>query len=253
MRLVKITFAMRKIKEVGINCNLNQRRLFVSLLFILLPYQFTFSDNLLDPQGVEVADTSTILTYKAIYRYRYEREHYPFALKTNLYTLVGMTPEFNYKAITPNLAIEWLFDKDWSVVGTATFAYWNCGKRQEFWGVSGYGLEPRYWPWHSEYVDLYVGAFGLSGDYDIRQKESDGVVHPYTGKYWQAGLSLGFYFYLSDRWGAELGLRGGYLHTHPKVYDWEEPYTIKYFNHRTEDPRWGIMDVSVNVCYRFGK
>lgn len=182
------------------------------------------------------------------------------AIKTNIIPWAGITPEFERKTFMPNLAVEYFFAQQWSIEGAATYAYWNYDNDKQFWGVSGYSIEPRYWPLSSDglYKWLYVGAFGILGDFDIQSSDiSDPNYIPaysvasYTGTYWQAGLSVGCYIPLTRNLGVEIGIRGGYENASAKVY---EPDTDGNF-WREDDPktRFGVMGANVSVSWRFGK
>lgn len=186
-------------------------------------------------------------------RHRKGEFHPLIGVKTNLFSWAGMTPEFEHKTFMPNLAIEFFFLPKWSVQATGTYAYWDYGKEGEFWGLSGYGVEPRFWPiGNSKPQKFYIGAFGLSGDYDIRQlsKEVAGTDN-YTGRYWQGGLSAGYYLPISDHFGLEFGLRGGYQSSKSKVYEKRDPDNI--YQYSLNETRWGIMEVNVSLSFRFGK
>lgn len=181
-------------------------------------------------------------------------EFFPvIGVKTNLFSWAGLTPEFEHKTFMPNLAIEFFFLPKWSIQANGTYAYWDYGKEGEFWGLSGYGVEPRFWPiGNGKPHKFYIGAFGLSGDYDIRQlsKTVSGTDN-YTGRYWQGGLSAGYYLPISDHFGLEFGLRGGYQSSKSKVYEKRDPDNI--YQYSLNETRWGIMEVNVGVSFRFGK
>lgn len=183
-------------------------------------------------------------------------EFFPLiGVKTNLFSWAGVTPEFEHKTLMPNLAIEFFFMPKWSVLASGTYAYWDYGKRDEFWGMSGYGVEPRFWPLGGgKHEKLYVGAFGLSGDYDVREWGKDATTTAtdnFTGKYWQAGLSAGYYLPVTANFGFEFGLRGGYQKSKSKVYEISVPDNI--YQYSLNESRWGIMEVNVSLSFRFGK
>lgn len=177
-------------------------------------------------------------------------------VKTNIVSWAGVTPEFEYKTFMPNLAAEVFFLDSWSTQASGTYAYWDYDGGKQFWGVSGYSIEPRFWPFSGDglYRWLYIGMFGQFGDFDVRSIEGEsskgGATTNYTGTYWQGGLSLGCYIPLLRHFGLEIGARGGYQSANTKVYDIEPPYN--YFNHKETVNRFGLMELNVSLSYRFG-
>lgn len=178
-----------------------------------------------------------------------------FSIKTNLYILSGMTPGFDHTSFTPNLAAEFFFARRWSVAASAAYADWFYDSGQSYWGISAYSLEPRFWI-HSGgiYSRFYVGVYGQSGDFDNRSTDggrlSSGTANC-TGTYLEGGLSAGYYFRLSDRWGVELGLRGGFRTSDVNTYDVELPY--HYFNRNFRKNHFGLTGVNISIGYRFGR
>lgn len=177
-------------------------------------------------------------------------------IKTNAMSWAGVTSEFEYKTFMPNLTAEVFFLDRWSAQASGTYSYWDYDGGKQFWGVSGYSVEPRFWPFSGDglYRWLYVGLFGQFGDFDVRSIEGDGnkggATTNYTGTYWQGGLSLGCYIPLLRHFGLEIGARGGYQSANAKVYDIEPPYN--YFNHKETFNRMGLMELNVSLSYRFG-
>lgn len=176
-------------------------------------------------------------------------------IKTNAILWAGITPEFEYKTFMPNLTAEVFFLDRWSAQASGAYAYWDYDGGKQFWGVSGYSIEPRFWPFSGDglYRWLYVGLYGQFGDFDVRaiEGESKGAATTnYTGTYWQGGLSIGCYIPLLRHFGLEIGARGGYQSANAKVYDIEPPYN--YFNHKETFNRMGLMELNVSLSYRFG-
>lgn len=175
------------------------------------------------------------------------------ALKTNLLTWAGLTPEGKLAAFRPNLAAEVFFARCWSVEASAAYSHWKGGKGNQFWGLSGYSLEPRFWlNGDGTYRWLYLGAYGQLGDFDHRPYPADdrkieGVST--TGSYWSSGLSLGIYLPLTRHLGLEAGLRGGYRHADCKAYDYEPAHD--YYHHDFTSNRWGITGFNFSVTYRW--
>lgn len=181
------------------------------------------------------------------------------SIKTNLVSLVGITPKFKHKTFMPNIQAEYFFADRWSIEGTATYAYWNYDNDKQFWGVSGYGAEPRFWLLSKDgnYKWVYIGAFGIAGDFDIQTTDlkdenlsSEGIAN-YTGTYWQAGLSVGCYIPLTRHLGLELGVKGGYMDADRKVYVVESDRNI--WEKNAPKSEFGLMGVNVSLSWRFGK
>lgn len=176
------------------------------------------------------------------------------AVKTNLYSWAGMTPDFEYTAFTPNLSAEVFFLRRWSAVATAAYANWDYDGDKQHWGVSGYSLEPRFWlNGDGRYRWFYVGVYGQLGDFDNHSTDSkriaDGTANC-TGTYWEGGLSVGCYLLLNAHWGVEVGLRGGYRSSDVNAYDIET--TDYYFNRNFKENHFGVTGVNISISYRFG-
>lgn len=176
------------------------------------------------------------------------------AVKTNLYSWAGMTPDFEYTAFTPNLSAEVFFLHRWSAVVTAAYANWDYDGNKQHWGVSGYSLEPRFWlKGDGRYRWCYIGVYGKLGDFDNHSTDSkritDGTSNC-TGTYWEGGLSVGCYLLLNAHWGVEVGLRGGYRSSDVNAYDIEA--TDYYFNRNFKEDHFGVTGVNVSISYRFG-
>ncbi|KAA6337916.1 hypothetical protein EZS27_014044 [termite gut metagenome] len=176
----------------------------------------------------------------------------PIVFKTNLMSWVGITPDISYRTFMPNVAAEVYLNDLWSVVGSITYAYWNYDKNKQFWGVSGYSVESRYWLRGGNNKDrgVYTGVYVQGGDYDYcldvkGTKRTDN----YTGIYAQAGLSIGYHLQIDPVWGIELGLRGGYQYSQTKIYDIQSPkYLLK---EKLTENKIKIDGLNLNVTYRF--
>jgi len=98
-----------------------------------------------------------------------------FALKTNLLQWVGVQPDFTYTTPVANVALEYYINSCLSVELGAMYSYWRFNSNQEFQGISGYRLEPRYrfaLPVWGERFGVYLGAYARFGDYDLRTLRS---------------------------------------------------------------------------------
>lgn len=178
-----------------------------------------------------------------------EEFHPLLAVKTNLLYWATVMPDFKSYTYVPNLEIEWFFKDRWSLSGTGNFAKWSYGNGK-FFGISSWSIEPRWWfKGDGRFRWFYLGAYGQVGDYDVQNDRVS--LDGNTGKLWGAGLSLGVAIPFSNRFGLELGLRGGYRHAKVNGYVHEAP---DYFREFTEkDNHWGVTGIKASLYYRFGK
>lgn len=179
-----------------------------------------------------------------------KREFRPLlAVKTNLLYWATVMPDFKSYTFVPNLEIEYFFKERWSLSGTVDWAKWGYGGG-DFFGISSYSLEPRWWfKGDGRFRRFYLGAYGQVGDYDAQNARvaNDGN----TGRLWGAGLSLGVAIPFSDRFGLEVGIRGGYRRSNVRTYSHEAPdYFLDY---ETKDNHWGVTGIKASLYFRFGK
>lgn len=175
------------------------------------------------------------------------------AVKTNVYTWAGMTPDFKHTTFTPNLSAEFFFARRWSAMASAAYADWDYDGGKCHWGISAYSVEPRFWVNGDDcYRWCYVGVYGQLGDFDNRSTDggrmSDGTANC-TGTYWEGGLSVGCYFLLDAHWGVEAGLRGGCRSSDVSAYDVENAY--HYFDRNFRKNHFGVTGVNISISYRF--
>mgnify|MGYP002548193901 CR=1 FL=1 len=179
-----------------------------------------------------------------------KREFRPLlAVKTNLLYWAGVMPDFRHYTFVPNLEIEYFFKERWSLSATGNYMKRSYGSG-DFFGISSWSVEPRWWfKGDGRFRWFYLGAYGQVGDYDAQNSRTalDGT----TGKLWGAGLSVGAAIPFADRWGLEVGIRGGYRHAGTKEYIHEAP---DYFLERKgTDNHWGVTGIKASLYYRFGK
>ena len=100
--------------------------------------------------------------FAPVYLYAGEKKgnapHYGIsvAVKTNLYSLTGFTPDFEYATVMPNLEAELFFSDRWSISVSGLYSHFEgCYGTGRFWGVSAYTLQPRFW--------FYGNAHSLNG------------------------------------------------------------------------------------------
>lgn len=171
------------------------------------------------------------------------------AVKTNLLYWATVMPDFKSYTFVPNLEIEYFFKERWSLAATGNYMKRGYGNG-DFYGISSWSVEPRWWfKGDGRFRWFYLGAYGQVGDYDAQNSRvaNDGN----TGTLWGAGLSLGAAIPFSDRFGLEVGIRGGYRRSNVRVYSHEAPdYFLDY---ETKDNHWGVTGIKASLYFRFGK
>jgi hypothetical protein len=173
-----------------------------------------------------------------------------WVIKTNLVADAGITPEVKYRTPMPNLEIEYLFNRRFSAAVSGLYEGWGYAEGYARWRVTAYTLEGRYrlLPDH-HYGGLFVGVYGRVGDYN-RLNTFDEGDNNHTGKYWGAGLSLGYTLPFSRHWILEGGASGGYRHIGDKFYSHLRPDT-NYFDFKSSDKHIGLTDLFLRFGYRF--
>jgi hypothetical protein len=161
----------------------------------------------------------------------------------------------------------------WSVEGGITYSYWHYDSRQEFQGLTGYRLEPRYrLAFPNDRFGAYLGLYGRYGDYDSMTMDNSqmtndnsntnaqpspspseraGVRLNYTGRYWDAGLSAGFTVRLVGGLGLEVGARAGYVRTNAIRYIRKDDRNL--FDGRQPYSKVRVTDMNVSLTWRIGK
>jgi len=194
---------------------------------------------------------------------RDDGDYYPLiALKSNALFWAGYTPfiyddffgmepassEFGY--MLPNLEGEYYFNGRFSIAGDGAYMVNKYGN-DYWWKVSSYSLEPRIWVGQKGlYKGLYIGLFGIVGDYDMK-REKDVNNYGYTGNQYGGGLSLGYLQPIYKGLAFEIGIRGGYH------YIDRESYIVNsgVYHLQSSDSMDGfrILGARVSLVYRFRK
>ncbi|MDE7401788.1 MAG: DUF3575 domain-containing protein [Muribaculaceae bacterium] len=144
------------------------------------------------PQPADTADTDTTAA-----------KHIPLhrlALKTNL---------LYDAALLPNLELEYLINRNWSVALEGDIAWWGKYSRNRSYRLVVISPEVKYWikpraAWHGFYVGLFAGG----GYYDFLKGK-----HGYYGDGGMAGVSAGFMWPVTRSLSLEAGLGAGYLYS----------------------------------------
>jgi len=188
------------------------------------------------------------------------RDKAVFTFKTNALLWAGMQSNFAYTTPTANVALEYYINKNWSVELGALYSYWNYNSNQEFQGISGYRLEPRFHyslPKKCAWTEIYLGLYGQTGDYDQRSADKKQLsvdsahanVTNYTGKYWSAGVSAGTTINLIGGWGLEIGVRAGYVKTKAAHYTRENGEN--WFDEYKPYSKFKVTDLNMSLIYKF--
>lgn len=147
-------------------------------------------------------------------------------IKTDLVQWAGVTSDFDgLHAVTPNLSLEFMFARRWSVEVGGSYSNWDAFSGSKgLWAVSQAWVEPRvYFGKADGFRGVYAGVYGLFGSYDIQSGE---IGH--TGTHVNLGLSLGYVQTLSRSWFLEFGVRGGYRMGKGALYDIQDGH--HYYN-----------------------
>jgi hypothetical protein len=117
--------------------------------------------------------------------------------------------------LMPNLEIELLLSKQWSLSLEGQCAWWSWPDKNYTYQIAYGGPELRYWlkPKVS-FSGHYIGIFYNGGLYDLHNEDNG-----YRGEcYLSTGLSYGYVQKLGRRFSLEFGLGAGYMTTKYKKY-----------------------------------
>lgn len=157
------------------------------------------------------------------------------AVKTNLLYDV---------ALLPNLEVEWLINKHWSVALEGGVSCWRHVLKDKDYYLAMISPEVKRWirpraPWHG----FYVGAFAVGGLYDFCE-----LTHGYRGEGVAAGLSVGYMWPLSRCLSLEAAIGGGYLYSRYKEYEVLDGHHVYQ---RTKDLNYfGPLKVKLSLVWR---
>jgi hypothetical protein len=176
-------------------------------------------------------------------------------VKSNLLALAGVSPEPAYRTPMPNLELEYLFNRRWSVAFAALYEKFSHARGYDVWHVTAYTLEGRYRLLPDRcYGGLYLGAYLRLGDYNFRkpypQGTESGPRYNQTGYYQEGGLTLGYTLPLARHWVIEAGAAAGYRHTGAKHYT-HETAEENWYNYRNPGSGIRLTDLFIRLGYRF--
>ena len=199
--------------------------------------------------------------FAPVYLYAGEKKgnapHYGIsvAVKTNLYSLTGFTPDFEYATVMPNLEAELFFSDRWSISVSGLYSHFEgCYGTGRFWGVSAYTLQPRFWFYGDGlFQGPFAGVYGRIGDFDFRRRYNGDLKRSTdnkTGHYWETGISAGWSFAFCQNWLLELSASCGYLHATVMPYE-PNPAGEFYQTARYGKSRFDLTGISISLGYRF--
>lgn len=189
------------------------------------------SETIITDQVTEVADSTDFIGGKT-------RGDSPFALKTNL---------LGYAVLMPNLEIEWMFTKRWSVALEGQGAWYSKGTPHKVYRLATLTPEFRFWAiersrWHG----MYVGIFGGAGLYDLSNGKKG-----HEGEGWMAGVSAGYVWPISRHLSLDAGIGAGYLRARDKVY---APLDGHYLYQLTKNINYfGPLRLKLSLVWRIPK
>ncbi len=160
----------------------------------------------------------------------------PIALKTNL---------LYYGILMPNLELEWLINRNWSVALEGNVAWWGRYSKNKSYRLAVIDAEVRRWikprsPWHG----MYVGVIAGGGWYDLLKK-SPGK----RGEGLMTGLSFGYMWPLGRHLSLDAEIGAGYVYTRYKEYD---PVDGHHLYLRTRQLNYfGPIKLKFSIVWRF--
>lgn len=163
--------------------------------------------------------------------------HPRFGVKTNLLYWVGTTL---------NLEAEFYWGDRYSIGVEGLYTDWSLNLVKKHYAVSSIGPEFRYWVnGDGRFNGFYAGVYGHVGQFDAKFKWTG-----YTGDFYGGGLALGYVVPLGGHWGADLGIRLGYIYGDYDTYYYEKPY----YMYKGSDKKgyFGPTGARISVVYRFG-
>lgn len=141
------------------------------------------------------------------------------ALKTNLLYLA---------ATTPNLGVEWKFDRHYTASLTAAYNPFRFGQyldvqgntvnpKLHHWLATG---EVKYW-FCNPFLGWNVGVNVFGGEYNVGGMKFMSILEGKRYKGWGAGagLTVGYQFPVSVRWSLDFSFGLGYIYTRYGKYD----------------------------------
>ncbi|MDE6683341.1 MAG: DUF3575 domain-containing protein, partial [Muribaculaceae bacterium] len=163
-----------------------------------------------------------------------------FALKTNM---------LGYAVLMPNLEIEWMFTRRWSLALEGQGAWWAKNSTHKVYRLATLIPEVRFWPiersrWHG----MYVGLFGGPGTYDLDRGNGK---KGHEGEGGMVGASVGYMWPISKHLSLEAGVGVGYLRVRDKEY---APLDGHFLYQQTKNINYfGPLRLKLSLVWRIPK
>ena len=160
-----------------------------------------------------------------------------WALKTNL-LLWGI--------LTPNLEVEYLISRKWSINIDGQFAWWSNSSKHDYYQIAAISPELRFWLCSkTPFSGHYIGFFSGTGLYDLEM----GKTGYQSDNYLSVGLSYGYMKPLSRRLSLEFGIGAGYVSTQYRKY---LPANGHYVYQTTNRRNYtGPVKVKIGLVWKF--
>ncbi len=167
------------------------------------------------------------------------------SVTTDTQVLALKTNALYYGILMPNLELEWLINKNWSVAVEGNLAWWGSYKHDKSYRICVIDGEVRRWikprePWHG----MYVGVIAGGGWYDFLKKTPG-----YHGWGIMSGLSVGYMWPVAKHLSLEAEIGAGYVRSRYKEY---HPFEGHHIYQRTKDLNYfGPIKVKFSLVWRF--
>ncbi len=185
----------------------------------------------LNNNGTRLKDGGASLVASEIYE-----PFHRLALKTNM---------LYYAILMPNLELEWLINKNWSVAVEGNIAWWGRYSKMRSYRMAVIDVEGRRWikprkPWHG----MYVGVIAGGGWYDLQKgrpgKYGDGLM---------AGVSFGYMWPIGRNLSLEAEIGAGYIYSRYKEYEYHDGHHVYM---RTKALNYfGPIKLKFSIAWRF--
>ncbi len=165
-----------------------------------------------------------------------QQPYQKFALKTNI---------LYDAALMPNLEIEFMFNRRWSLLLEGNVAWWKNDPKHKYYQILMFSPEVRRWFFTKDYWHgMYVGLFAGGGKYDLENGYTG-----YKGEGGMVGVSLGYMWPITRYLSLEAGLGAGYMFSRYEEYI---PHDGHYLYQRTKDLNYfGPLKLKLAIAWRF--
>lgn len=175
-------------------------------------------------------------------RIRETEQPYRFAVRTN-----GLYDAF----LLPTLGVEWRLNENVGIKLDGSLSWWggNHGNVQKMWLVNP---EVRWYLLDKK--RFYAGVSGSYGEYNIYKYLLGGIVSKdtgYQGKLWNAGLTVGYQFYLSRGFSIDFNLGLGYTRLEYDSFSMTDGVRIYEEQNKTKN-LWGPTQAGISLIWTIG-